>query len=86
MAMYKVSLLGLYNFDNSLFEQITMPVAVIPTPGETPQAFYSPDKDTLISLILEKSAEFPALYPDQHYHTFQSKQCRGYCRGGTDRF
>ena len=79
MAMYKVSLLGLYNFDNSLFEQITMPVAVIPTPGETPQAFYSPDKDTLISLILEKSAEFPALYPDWDFMHFMcgvwSKNC-----------
>lgn len=78
MAMYKVSLLGLYNFDNTLFEQITMPSVVL-TPGEAPQVVYIPDKDTLISLILEKSADFPALYPDWDFMHFMcgvwSKNC-----------
>lgn len=78
MAMYKVSLLGLYNFDNTLFEQITMPSVVL-SPGDTPQVVYIPDKDTLISLILEKSADFPALYPDWDFMHFMcgvwSKNC-----------
>ena len=78
MAMYKVSLLGLYNFDNALFEQITMPSVVL-SPGDTPQVVYIPDKDTLISLILEKSADFPALYPDWDFMHFMcgvwSKNC-----------
>ena len=78
MAMYKVSLLGLYNFDNTLFEQITMPSVVL-SPGDTPQVVYIPDKDTLINLILEKSADFPALYPDWDFMHFMcgvwSKNC-----------
>lgn len=78
MAMYKVSLLGLYNFNNALFEQITMPSVVL-SPGDTPQVVYIPDKDTLISLILEKSADFPALYPDWDFMHFMcgvwSKNC-----------
>lgn len=78
MAMYKVSLLGLYNFNNTLFEQITMPSVVL-SPGDTPQVVYIPDKDTLISLILEKSADFPALYPDWDFMHFMcgvwSKNC-----------
>ena len=69
--MLKISLLGLYTYSNHLFDKLTLPVFDAPEP--------SPDKDTLIALILEKSAEFSALYPDYDFMYFMcevwSKNC-----------
>lgn len=77
MAMYKISLVGLYEYDNNLFEHLTLPTFVIP---ENPPAHvFLVDKDTLVAIILEKSAEFPALYPDWDFMHFMigvwSKNC-----------
>ena len=63
MAMYKISILGLYNYDNTLFEKLTMPVITI-DPDTLPNPFWTPNKDTLVATILEKSADFPCLYPN----------------------
>ena len=63
MAMYKISLLGLYNYDNTLFANLQMPTVVI-DPDNLPNPFWTPDKDTLIATILEKSSDFPCLYPN----------------------
>lgn len=69
MAKLKISILGLYNFDNTLFDELTMP-AVIIDPDNLPNPFYTPNKDVLVNLILEKSADFPALYPDVDFMKF----------------
>lgn len=77
MAMYKISLLGLYQYDNSLFELIEMPVYTIPE--ELPAHVTLLSKETLIATILEKAADFPALYPDWDFMHFMcgvwSKNC-----------
>ena len=66
--MYKISLLGLYNYDNSLFDNLSIPTMTIPSPP--PAVVYTPDRDTLISIILEKSADFCAIYPDWDFMKF----------------
>lgn len=77
MAMWKISLLGLYEYDSSLFDNLTFPIFEIPSPP--PLVVFTPDKDTLVSLILEKSADFPCLYPDCDFMKFMigvwSKNC-----------
>lgn len=67
MAMYKISLLGLYNFDNTLFDNLTFPTMKVPSVVGMPTV---PDKDTLISTILEKSSDFPCLYPNFEFMKF----------------
>ena len=69
MAKLKISILGLYNFDNTLFDNLTMPVVII-DPDNLPNPFYTPNKEVLVNLILEKSADFPALYPDVDFMKF----------------
>ena len=77
MAQYKISLLGLYNFNDTLFDTLVLPTFHIPSPP--PATPFFPDKDTLVNLILEKSADFPALYPDWDFMHFMigvwSKNC-----------
>lgn len=48
-----MSLLGLYNYDNRLFDLLTVPSGI--------------DKDILIDNILQESSEFETLYPDWEY-------------------
>ena len=48
--MAKITLIGMYNWDNTLFELLNVPEAV--------------DKATLIDTILLRSGEFEVLYPD----------------------
>ena len=75
MSRYKITLVGLYQYSNSLFAQLTFPVFHIP--GTEPIS--PPSKDTLISLILEKGGDFPVLYPDFDFMQFMigvwSKNC-----------
>ena len=79
MAMYKISLLGLYTYDNTLFDQLTIPAMLPPVVSDEPYHYYIPDKQTLVNLILEKAADFPALYPDCDFMKFMcgvwSKNC-----------
>ena len=49
----KITLLGMYNYDNSLFANLTFPVGI--------------DRDLAISRILNKSEEFELLYSDFDY-------------------
>lgn len=53
MAQMKLTLNGLYQFDNSLFDNLELPSELT--------------KDTCIQVILEKCGEFPLLYPDFDY-------------------
>lgn len=62
MAMMSITLVGLYNFDETLFDNLTMPQLHVPTP--LPNYFFTLSKDVLINTILEKSGDFPCLYPD----------------------
>lgn len=78
MAKYKISLLGLYQYSNTLFSQLQLPafqVQILPAP----QLTWVPDKDTLIATILEKAADFPCLYPNFDFMQFMigvwSKNC-----------
>lgn len=77
MALYKISLLGLYQYNDKLFDNLELPPITNPT--DKPMTFTYPDKDVLISVILEKSAEFPALYPDWDFMSYMigvwSKNC-----------
>ena len=77
MSLYRVSILGLYQYNNKLFDKLEFPAFSNPT--DEPLVFTPPDKDTLISLILEKSADFAALYPDLDFMRFMigvwSKNC-----------
>lgn len=65
----KVTLIGLYNYDNSLFDNLALPAGI--------------DSDTVKDQILMRSGEFELLYPDfefmklsiahfskKHYRTF----------------
>lgn len=49
----KITLIGLYNYDNSLFDNLTFPTGI--------------DKNIAIARILEKSEEFEVLYSDFDY-------------------
>lgn len=77
MALYRISLLGLYQYDDTLFNQLVIPT--MPTPDPDLDYTYTPDRDTLINLILEKAADFSALYPDWDFMHFMcgvwSKNC-----------
>jgi hypothetical protein len=53
MAQMKLTLNGLFQFDNSLFDNLELPSEL--------------EKDTCIQVILEKCGEFPLLYPDFDY-------------------
>lgn len=70
MSSCKMTLIGLYNYDNSIFENLTFPVGV--------------DKDLAINEILMECGEFEILYADidflkyqitkwgeKHYFTFE---------------
>ena len=67
MPMYKISILGLYQYSDTLFDKLVLPVFPVPNPA--PSNLFIPDKDTLVSVILERSADFPALYP--HFEFMQ---------------
>ena len=67
MAMLKISLLGLYTYSDTLFDNLTMPTVKVPSVPGLP---VSPDKDTLIATILEKSSDFPVLYPNFDFMKF----------------
>lgn len=69
MSSATMTLLGMYNFDNTIFDNLTFPVGI--------------DKDTAVNEILLRSGEFEILYPDiqflkmaiehwgkKHYRTF----------------
>lgn len=79
MSRYKITLVGLYQYSDALFAQLTMPTFVVPAPDESPPIVYIPNKDTLISVILEKGGDFPVLYPDFDFMQFMtgvwSKNC-----------
>ena len=49
----KITLIGLYNFDNSLFDELTFPAGI--------------DRDLAINRILNKSEEFELVYSDFEY-------------------
>lgn len=69
MSTIKLTTIGLYNYDNTLFEGLTFPAGI--------------DKDIAVNEILMRSGEFEVLYPDpaffktqiemwgkKHYRTF----------------
>ena len=49
----KITLIGMYNFDNTLFDDLTFPAGI--------------DRDLAINRILEKSEEFELVYSDFNY-------------------
>lgn len=49
----KITLIGMYNYDNSLFDDLTFPAGI--------------DRDLAINRILEKSEEFELVYADFNY-------------------
>ena len=51
-----LSILGLYNYDPSIFDRLSVPV------GEDSEPLF--DKDTLISIICSENAELSLLYAD----------------------
>ena len=81
MSMYKISILGLYQYSDTLFDKLTMPTVEVinPIPGQQARV-YVPDKDTLVSMILEKSSDLPCLYPNFEFMQFMvgvwSKNCQ----------
>lgn len=57
MSSCKLTLIGLYNYDNSIFENLTFPAGV--------------DKNLAINEILMECGEFEILYPDLDFLKFQ---------------
>lgn len=70
MSSAKMTMIGLYNFDSTLFDDVTLPAGI--------------NKDILIPEILRQCGEFEILYPnldflkfmisnwsDKHYRTFE---------------
>ena len=55
--MAKITLIGLYNFDNRLFDNLTFPDGI--------------DKEIAVNEILIRSGEFEVLYPDLEFNKFQ---------------
>ena len=53
MATMTMTLVGLYNYDNGLFDNLTVPIGI--------------DKDIFINSLLLKSGEFELLYPDLNF-------------------
>lgn len=80
MSAYKITLVGLYQYNPALFDTLIIPAVspVTPDPGH-PAIVYFPDKETLVATILEKASEFPALYSDYDFMRFMigvwSKNC-----------
>ena len=56
MASSKLTLIGMYNFDNHIFDDLTFPAGV--------------DKDLAIAEILTECGEFEILYPDINFLKF----------------
>lgn len=54
--MAKITLIGMYNYDQTLFDLLTLPTGI--------------DKSTLVDNILIRSGEFEVLYPDMDYLKF----------------
>ena len=69
MAKYKISILGLYQYSNGLFANLELPTFIAPV-LPAPQQTWIPNKDTLIATILEKSSDFPCLYPNYDFMQF----------------
>ena len=55
--MAKLTMIGLYNFDNSLFDGLTFPDGI--------------DKDIAVNEILMRSGEFEVLYSDLDFNKYQ---------------
>lgn len=53
MATMTMTLIGLYNYDNGLFDNLSVPAGI--------------DKDLFINSLLLKSGEFELLYPDLNF-------------------
>ena len=53
MATMTMTLIGLYNYDNGLFDNLSLPAEI--------------DKDLFINSLLLKSGEFELLYPDLNF-------------------
>ena len=53
MSQAKLTLIGLYNYDNTIFDLLNVPEGIT--------------KDTLVNNILLKSSEFEVLYPDPDF-------------------
>ena len=53
MSSAKMTLIGLYSYDNTIFDLLTLPEGI--------------DKDTLINNIFSRSGEFEVMYPDPTY-------------------
>lgn len=56
MAHATMTLIGLYNYDNNLFDLLTLPATL--------------DKDTLVDNLLLRSGQFEVLYPDPDFMKF----------------
>ena len=66
MAMVTMSVMGIYNYDNSLFDELTLPDGL--------------DRENVISNILMETAELEALYPNivvfkMAIHQWSKKNC-----------
>lgn len=53
MSLATLSLIGIYNYDNTIFDELTVPAGL--------------DKDTLVNNILFRSGDFEVLYPDPDF-------------------
>ena len=53
MSSAKITLIGLYSYDNTIFDLLTLPEGI--------------DKDTLINNIFSRSGDFEVMYPDPTY-------------------
>ena len=51
--MAKITLIGMYNYDNTIFDYLTLPEGI--------------DKETLVDNILIKSGDFEIIYPDRDF-------------------
>ena len=56
MATSKMTILGMYNYDNTLFDNLTFPTGIV--------------KDTAVDEILRRSGEFESLYADADFVKF----------------
>lgn len=56
MAHVTMTLIGLYNYDNNLFDLLTLPASL--------------DKDTLVDNLLLRSGQFEVMYPDPDFMKF----------------
>lgn len=56
MSSSKLTMIGLYEYDNTLFDNLSLPEVL--------------DKDTLVDNILLRSGEFEVIYPDTDFMKF----------------